>query len=81
MLSVIEMAILLTWIYNSTGGSLGMVVLFHGISNFSDWAIPVSPVYSGDMRVNLMFALLNLAMAAVIVLVYGKENLSRYPQI
>jgi len=77
MLSVLGMTILLTWVYNGTGGSLGLTVLFHGFSNFADWAVPTSPVYGGDVRTYGAYILLNLIVAATIVLIFGGTNLSR----
>jgi membrane protease YdiL (CAAX protease family) len=80
-LSVIGFTILLTWVYNSTGSSLGMTVLFHGISNFADWVVHVSLVYAGDLQSYFVYALLNLAAALIIVLVFGRENLSMSPRV
>jgi len=77
VLSVLGMAILMTWVYNGTGGSLGMAVLFHAFSNFADWVVPTSPAVKGDMRAYVAHVLLNLAVASVVVLVFGPTNLSR----
>jgi uncharacterized protein len=80
-LSVIGFTILLTWVYNSTGGSLGMTVLFHSISNLADWVVPVSPIYGGNLQSYIAYVLLNLASALIIVLVFGKENLNKRPRV
>jgi membrane protease YdiL (CAAX protease family) len=76
VLAVLGMTILMTWVYNGTGGSLGMAVLFHAFSNFSDWVVPTSPAVNGDMRAYVLHVLLNLAVASVVVLVFGPRNLS-----
>ena len=76
-LSVLSMTILMTWVYNSTSGSLGMAVLFHAFSNFADWVVPTSPVVQGDMRVYIIHTLLNLSFAVAVVLLFGSVNLSR----
>jgi membrane protease YdiL (CAAX protease family) len=80
VLSVLGMAILMTWVYNSTGGSLGMAVLFHAFSNFADWVVPTSPAVQGDMRAYVLHVLLNLAAALAVVLVFGAANMSRLPR-
>jgi membrane protease YdiL (CAAX protease family) len=77
VLSVLGMTILMTWVYNGTGGSLGIAVLFHAFSNFADWIVPTSPAVQGDMRAYVAHVLLNLAVASVVVLVFGPTNLSR----
>ncbi len=82
VLSVFAMTILLAWVYNGTGGSLGMCVLFHAFSNFSDWVVSTSAIVGqGDIRANIIQALLNLGVAVVMVIVFGRENLSRNPRV
>jgi membrane protease YdiL (CAAX protease family) len=80
VLSVLGMTILLTWVYNSTGGSLGMVVLFHTFSNFSDWIVPTGFNAQGGGQTFAIQSLVNLGMATVIILIFGAENLSRLPR-
>jgi membrane protease YdiL (CAAX protease family) len=80
VLSVIGMTILLTWVYNSTGGSLGMVVLLHTFSNFSDWIVPTGFNAQSGGQTFIIQSLLNLSMAIIILLVFGAENLSRQPR-
>jgi hypothetical protein len=70
------MTILMNWVYNGTGGSLGIAVLFHASSNFADWVVPTSPAVQGDIRAYVAQVLLNLAVASVVVLVFGPRNLS-----
>jgi membrane protease YdiL (CAAX protease family) len=41
-LAVLAMTVLMTWVYNSTGGSLLLVVLYHTASNVSDWIAPTA---------------------------------------
>jgi membrane protease YdiL (CAAX protease family) len=76
VLAVLGMTILMTWVYNGTGGSLGMAVLFHAFSNFSDWVVPTSPAANGDIRAYVAQVILNLAVASAVVLVFGPTNLS-----
>jgi uncharacterized protein len=74
--SVFPMSILLTWVYNSTGGSLLMVVLAHATVN-----LPVTLVIDdlgtrGRVPSLLYFGLLVVA-AIVVVMVAGPKHLSR----
>src|SRR5215217_1387334 len=74
--SVFPMSILLTWVYNSTGGSLLMVVLLHATVN-----LPVTLVIDdlgtrGRVPSLLYFGLLVVA-AIVVVMVAGPKHLSR----
>jgi membrane protease YdiL (CAAX protease family) len=41
VLSTVLVAILITWIYNNTGGSVLATMLVHASFNFSHWAFPV----------------------------------------
>src|SRR5829696_4604822 len=74
--SVFPMSILLTWVYNSTGGSLLMVVLAHATFN-----LPITLVIDdlgtrGRVPSLLYFGLLVVA-AIVVVMVAGPKHLSR----
>jgi membrane protease YdiL (CAAX protease family) len=74
--SVFPMSVLLTWVYNSTGGSLLMVVLLHATIN-----LPVTLVIDdlgtrGRVPSLLYFGLLVVA-AIVVVMVAGPKDLSR----
>jgi hypothetical protein len=70
------MSVLLTWVYNSTGGSLLMVVLLHATVN-----LPVTLVIDdlgtrGRVPSLLYFGLLVVA-AIVVIIVAGPKHLSR----
>jgi hypothetical protein len=86
---VIPFAILLTWVYNSTRGSILLAMLFHAMVNGSSnmWkSLPdierlgaVSP-YEANVLVNsLLTAVLAAAAIAVIVLT-GPNDLSGEPR-
>jgi hypothetical protein len=77
---VVALAVIYTWLYNSTGGSLLLIVLFHTATNapvtlvlvplgFDNFALPFW----------LMAGLLMLA-AIVVVAVFGPADLSRRPR-
>src|SRR5215210_3161410 len=73
--AVFPMSVLLTWVYNSTGGSLLMVVLLHATVN-----LPVTLVIDdlgtrGRVPSLLYFGLLAVA-AIVVVMVAGPKHLS-----
>src|SRR5215210_6850805 len=74
--AVFPMSVLLTWVYNSTGGSLLMVVLLHATVN-----LPITLVIDdlgtrGRVPSLLYFGLLAVA-AIVVVMVAGPKHLSR----
>jgi uncharacterized protein len=74
--AVFPMSVLLTWVYNSTGGSLLMVVILHATVN-----LPVTLVIDdlgtrGRIPSLLYFGLLVVA-AIVVVMVAGPKHLSR----
>lgn len=79
ILSVLGMTILLTWVYNSTGGSLWMVVLFHSCSNFADWVVLTNPAYGGSLPAYSAYILMNLAVALLIAIAYRKRDLGCLP--
>jgi membrane protease YdiL (CAAX protease family) len=75
VVSAFAMSVILTWVYNSTGGSLLMVVLLHATVN-----LPITLVIDelgsrATVPVLLYFALLVVA-AIVVVVVAGPNHLS-----
>ncbi len=87
----ISMAILFTWVFNSTRGSVLMAILLHSMINASGQLWKVMPEYSVEpasaakaaaatTHMNLMFAIVIGVAAVVVVLVYGPSNLSRRPR-
>src|ERR671911_2559227 len=77
VLSTIGLSVILTWVYNSTGGSLLMVVVLHATAN-----LPVSLLRdllgerAATLPLLLYFGLMVVA-AIVVVVVYGPAHLSR----
>jgi membrane protease YdiL (CAAX protease family) len=76
VVSVIALSVILTWVYNSTGGSLLMVVLLHATYN-----LPITLAIDdlgtrATLPVLLYFGLLVVA-AIVVVIVAGPKHLSR----
>lgn len=72
----IALAVLFTWLYNSTRGSILLVVLFHGA--FNAWLSSVWLLRDGVNPTTLwLIAGMFGVLAIVVVLVNGGENLSR----
>src|SRR5215213_9584416 len=76
VLSAFALSVLLTWVYNSTGGSLLMVVLLHATIN-----LPITLLYNdlgGRVTVPvLLYFGLQIVAAIVVVIVAGPAHLSR----
>ena len=71
-------AVILTWLYNSTHGSLLLVAISHASSNTAGVFMPMAnTVSSANMSVYIIFVLLEVLTAVMIVLATGAERLSR----
>lgn len=70
-LGVISGAILLTWLYNSTRGSILMVVLWHGVWNL----VSAPPVSTGTVAA--VASTVVMVWAVLTVIVFKPANLSR----
>src|SRR5215216_3905801 len=88
---LIPFTILITWVFNSTGGSVLMAMIVHAVMNASDemWKIlseySVRPASAAEAaaetgHVYLMLTVVFWVAAAAVVLVYGPLNLSRRPR-
>ena len=88
---LIPLTILITWVFNSTGGSVLMAILMHAVFNASSGLWKTIPEYSVEpaslaeavsrnVHVHLMMVLVLWAAAVVVVLAYGPRNLSRRPR-
>ena len=87
----IPLTILITWVFNSTGGSVLMAMLVHAVFNASSRLWRAIPEYSVEppsaaeaaaqtVHINLMGAIVLWVAAVVVVLVYGPRDLSRRPR-
>jgi hypothetical protein len=68
--------VLLAWIYNSTGGSLLLVVLFHATANLPV-SVLIAPLESDMFQPFLIFTALLIIAAVVVVGFAGPADLSR----
>jgi membrane protease YdiL (CAAX protease family) len=71
VISVVAAAILFTWIYNSTRGSLLMVTVFHGLF---DW---LSVSKAGGATAPAIMSAVVWVLAVLVVVIYKPANLSR----
>ena len=88
---IIPFAVLITWVFNSAGGSVLMAIFFHAVLNASGELWKTIPEYSVkpasaaeavavNVHINLMPAIVLWVAAVVVVFVYGATNLSRRPR-
>lgn len=76
LLGTLPLAILFTWLFNNTNGSLLIAVLFHGASNFA-FILPILPAVAGELRPFKLYVGLLWIVAIVVVAVEGPTRLSR----
>lgn len=84
LIFLLPFSILIGWIFNSTGGSVLMVMILHAVMNASTgplWrAIPEAATTVSSTNVYLIQAALLWVAAFIVMLVYGASNLSRKPR-
>ena len=82
MIHVIAFAVILTWIYNGTKGSLLLVVICHAASNTVGIFLPVANTTTGEnMGAYITIALFEAAAAIIITIIAGPGRLSRTEQM
>ena len=72
----VSVAVLYTWLYNNTHGSLLLVVLFHASGNSVGQFLPAKFAVAGGILSNLEIVLFFIA-AIVVTILAGPERLSR----
>jgi membrane protease YdiL (CAAX protease family) len=73
--SITLLSVLMTWVYNNTGGSLLPMLLMHTTWN---WAQGMFPVLESDPG-SLAFVLVQAALVVVVVAYWGPRRLRRAP--
>ena len=76
IISTIALSVILTWVYNSSGGSLLMVVLWHATANLP-LTLLLEPLGSRAVLPFWLFVGLMVVAAIVVVIVAGPAHLSR----
>ncbi|HET7089690.1 MAG TPA: CPBP family intramembrane glutamic endopeptidase, partial [Anaerolineae bacterium] len=71
-LGVMTGAIVLTWLYNTTGGSVLMVAVWHGVFDF------LSASKANDGTIAALMSAAIMVWAVVIVIVFKPANLARH---
>lgn len=69
-------AVLYTWLYNNTRGSLLLVTIFHASGNTAGTFLPISFAATGGFMPNIMI-LLYIVAAIIVTIIAGPERLSR----
>ncbi|HSB01759.1 MAG TPA: type II CAAX endopeptidase family protein [Anaerolineales bacterium] len=78
MLKVMADAILYTWLFNNTKGSLLLATLFHASSNTAGVFLPIANTVTGNnMGTLILQVLFQIVAAIVVVMIAGPERLSR----
>ena len=75
---ILAWTLVLTWVYNGTGGSVLIVMLFHAMFNTVSISF-ISPMFSGadSVRQSWLLAAVWCAVAVAVVVVAGPKHLSR----
>jgi CAAX protease family protein len=76
VLAVIASSVICTWLYNNTGGSLLIIVLYHAAINLPITVL-ISPLGSQQAQPFLIYVALMVITAVAVVIASGSENLSR----
>ena len=76
VLAVIATSVICTWLYNSTGGSLLIIVLFHASSNLPITLL-IAPYGEHSERPFLFYLAVLVVVAGAIAVFTGPANLSR----
>lgn len=80
MVFTIAIVIILTWMYNSTGGSLLIVVLYHATQNaWANLLDTTPPPGPNDLRPFIYAVALMWVVAIALIILCGPERLSRKP--
>ncbi len=75
---ILAFSVLMTWVYNNTGGNLLAALLFHTMANLSNALFPTFELTSGGSQQAYYFlAALTVITASLVVAVWGPQQLRR----
>ena len=77
LLMTIARAVLFTWVYNGTRGSLLLVTIFHAAVNTAYVFLPVAPHGVGQEQIYMIAVVIECIVALLVTLVAGPTKLSR----
>jgi hypothetical protein len=81
LVSILAQTVLMTWVYNNTGGSLLRTTLFHFSSDaFLTFFLPTLVPPSDVPLIFAIMTLLQVGVAILVVVNYGPAHLSRQPK-
>lgn len=81
LIMTVARAVLFTWVYNGTRGSLLLVTLFHAAVNTAYVFLPVAPHGAGQERIYVLAVVIECIAALLVTVVAGPSKLSRtHPQ-
>lgn len=81
LLGILASSIMVTWLYNNTGGSLLLVVLFHASINTWSQVIPgIDTAHTAVGPIYWLVTGLTTGTAVLITLVYGAKTLTGKPR-
>lgn len=79
--SVLAIAVVFTWLYNNTRGSLLLATLLHTSLQATNILVPNLPAETGDTRLYGLNVLVAVVVASLIVIISGPQDLSKTPRV
>jgi len=77
----VALAVLFTWVYNNTRGSLLLTTIFHAALNTAYVFLPVGATRGPDLAARGVVLLVEYVAAAAVVALAGPVTLSRLPRV
>lgn len=73
--STLAIAVLFTWLYNNTNGSLLIATLFHTTIQVTNVFIPILPAAAGNEQPYVLSVIITVAAALLVVAIFGPGSL------